>query len=282
VPGGRWSWRSGGRGDFASRWLTLQAGPDLGNWGRFDDQREEDGVAREKAGLAIGLCIVVFYPLTRLLARRRFEGLEHIPETGPALVAGNHVSYLDPIYTGVFLHRRGRIPRFLAKQDLWRLPVIGRVMAGTGQIPVHRGSDEAGDSLRYAEQALAEGKAVLIYPEGTITRDPDQWPMVAHTGVARLALRSGVPVIPVVHWGTQRVYDHYGKRFRPLPRTDVTVRAGAPVDLADFRQRPVDGPLLREATDRVMGAVRDLLAEVRRQPAPAGFFDPGAHQERTS
>ncbi|MGH3793127.1 MAG: lysophospholipid acyltransferase family protein, partial [Pseudonocardiaceae bacterium] len=106
-------------------------------------------MAREKAGLVIGLCIVVFYPLTRLLARRRFEGLEHIPETGPVLVAGNHVSYLDPIYTGVFLHRRGRIPRFLAKQNLWRLPVIGRVMAGAGQIPVHRGSAEAGDSLRY-------------------------------------------------------------------------------------------------------------------------------------
>jgi 1-acyl-sn-glycerol-3-phosphate acyltransferase len=158
-------------------------------------------------------------------------------------------------------------------------------MADAGQIPVRRGSPEAGDSLRYAEQALAEGKAVLIYPEGTITRDPDHWPMVAHTGVARLALRSGVPVVPVVHWGTQRVYDHYGKRLRPWPRTDVIVRAGAPVDLSDFRQRPVDQPLLREATDRVMGGVRDLLAEVRREQAPVGFFDPmhpGEYGERTS
>ena len=160
-------------------------------------------MAREKASPLIGLCIVVFYPLTRLLARRRFEGLEHIPEIGPVLVACNHISYLDPIYTGVFLHRRGRIPRFLAKQDLWRLPVIGRVMTSAGQIPVYRGSAEAQDSLRYAEQALAEGKAVLIYPEGSLTRDPDHWPMVARTGVARLALHSGVPVVPVVHWGTQ-------------------------------------------------------------------------------
>lgn len=87
-------------------------------------------MAREKADPLIGLCIVVFYPLTRLLGRRRFEGLEQ--------------------------HRRGRIPRFLAKQDLWRLPVIGRVMAGAGQIPVYRGSAEAGDSLRGAERALAE------------------------------------------------------------------------------------------------------------------------------
>ncbi|HWR46557.1 MAG TPA: lysophospholipid acyltransferase family protein [Pseudonocardiaceae bacterium] len=224
-------------------------------------------MAREKASPLIGLRIVVFYPLTRLLGRRRFEGLEHIPEVGPVLVACNHISYLDPIYTGVFLHRRGRISRFLAKQDLWRLPVVGRVMAGAGQIPVRRGGAEAGESLWYAEQALAEGKAVLIYPEGTVTRNPDHWPMVAHTGVARLALHSDVPVVPVVHWGTQRIYDHYGRRFRPLPRTDVIVRAGPPIDLSGFRRRPVDGPLLREATDRVMGQIRDLLAEVREKQA---------------
>ena len=242
-------------------------------------------MAREKAGLSIGLCIVVFYPLSRLLGRRRFEGLEHIPEMGPVLVACNHISYLDPIYTGVFMHRRGRIPRFLAKEDLFRVPVFGRVMTAAGQIPVHRGSGEAGDSLRCARRALAAGKAVLIYPEGTITRDPDHWPMVAHTGVARLALQADVPVVPVAHWGTHRVYDHYNRRFRPLPRTEVIVRAGPPVDLSDFRRRVVDGPLLREATDRVMDGVRRLLAEVRAEPAPAQFFqplDPGPAGEHPS
>jgi 1-acyl-sn-glycerol-3-phosphate acyltransferase len=242
-------------------------------------------VAREKAGLSIGLCIVVFYPLSRLLGRRRFEGLEHIPEIGPVLVASNHISYLDPLYTGVFMHRRGRIPRFLAKQGLFRVPVIGWVMSDAGQIPVHRGSAEAADSLRSAERALAAGKAVLIYPEGTVTRDPDHWPMVAHTGVARLALHADVPVVPVVNWGTHQIYDHYRKRFRPLPRTEVIVRAGAPVDLSDFRRRKVDGPLLREATDRVMDGVRKLLAEVREEPAPAEFFDPldpGAPREHPS
>ncbi|MGH3695129.1 MAG: lysophospholipid acyltransferase family protein [Pseudonocardiaceae bacterium] len=158
-------------------------------------------MAREKArffigGFYIGLCIVVFYPLTRLLGRRRFEGLAHIPESGPVLVACNHVSYLDPIYAGVFMHRRGRIPRFLAKQDLFETPVIGRVMTGAGQIPVRRGSTEAGQGLWHAEQALAAGKAVMIYPEGTGTRDPDRWPMVAYTGVARLALHVEVRQVP--------------------------------------------------------------------------------------
>lgn len=231
-------------------------------------------MAREKGSPWIGLCIVVFYPLSHLLGRRRFEGLEHIPQTGPVLVAGNHISYLDPIYTGIFVHRRGRIPRFLAKQDLWRIPVVRRVMSGAGQIPVRRGSAEATESLRHAEQALVSGKVVLIYPEGTVTRDPDRWPMAAHTGLARLALSTDAPVVPVVHWGTHRIYDHYGKRFRPLPRTEVIVRAGPPVDLSEFLRRPVDGPLLREVTARVMGRIIDLLAEVRQEPAPPGAAHP--------
>ncbi|MGH3917105.1 MAG: lysophospholipid acyltransferase family protein [Pseudonocardiaceae bacterium] len=230
--------------------------------------------AREKGGFWIWLCIVVCYPLTRLLARRRFAGLEHIPEAGPVLVVCNHVSYLDPIYTAVFVHRRGRIPHFLAKADLWRTPVLRRVLISTGQIPVYRENRTADSSLRAAEQSLATGRAVLIYPEGTLTRDPHHWPMVARTGVARLALESGVPVVPVVHWGTQRVYDHYARCFRPLPRVDVVVRAGAPVDLADFRHRPVDRQLLCEVTERVMGRVRDLLAEVRGEQPPSGLFAP--------
>lgn len=98
----------------------------------------------------------------RRSACRRLEALEHIPEIGPVLVVCNHVSYLDPIYNVVFMHRRGRISRFLAKEDLWRVPVVGRVMVGSGQIPVYRGSDEAGNGIRAAERALAEGKAVVI------------------------------------------------------------------------------------------------------------------------
>lgn len=237
--------------------------------------------AREKANFSTWLCILVFYPLTRLLARRRFEGLEHIPQTGPVLVVCNHISYLDPVYSAVFVHRRGRIPRFLAKAGLWRRPVLRGVLTGTGQIPVYRGKPDAGDSLRAAEQALGAGKVVMIYPEGTITRDPDRWPMVARTGVARLALHSEVPVVPVAHWGTHRVYDHYGRRLRPLPRADVVVRAGEPVDLAEFRRRPVDRQLLHEVTERIMSRVRDLLAEVRREQAPAEFFAPfGPGQNR--
>lgn len=229
-------------------------------------------MSRDKRGFWIAAFAALFHPTTRLVARRHFDGLEHIPAEGPALVVCNHISHFDPIYTAVFVHFRGRIPRFLAKATLWSTPVLRQALIGAEQIPVYRGSTEATASLRAAEQALDEDKLVMIYPEGTVTRDPDHWPMQSRTGVARLALAREVPVVPVVHWGTHRVYDHYHKRFRPLPRTDVVVRAGVPVDLSAYRTRPVDNALLREVTDLIMGRVRELLAEVRGEPAPPGFF----------
>jgi 1-acyl-sn-glycerol-3-phosphate acyltransferase len=232
-------------------------------------------VRREKGGIWVGLAAVVFYPIGFLTGRTRYSGRAGVPATGGVLVVANHISYLDPLHTALWVHTARRVPRFLAKSSLWKIPVFGRVLVGSGQIPVYRDSADAQNSLRAGIRALQEGKVVVIYPEGTITRDPDGWPMHARTGVARLALGADVPVIPVVHWGTREVYDHYGKRFRPLPRRDIVVRAGSPVDLSDYRDRPVDAGLLREVTDLLMARVRELLAEVRGEPAPAEFFRPG-------
>lgn len=225
-------------------------------------------VPREKGGPWVALTAFFFYPLTWLLARRRMVGLERIPARGPALLVCNHVSYLDPVYTAVFVHRARRTPRFLAKDTLWTLPVFGKIMAGSRQIPVRRGSVDAGQSLAAAGAAFDDGGVVVIYPEGTITRDPEGWPMNARSGAARLALtRADVPVIPAVHWGTLSVYDHYRKRFRPSWRTTVEVRAGEPIPLDDLRARVgpsgPDAALLRETTDRMMAAIRALLTEVR-------------------
>ncbi|MBN9110101.1 MAG: 1-acyl-sn-glycerol-3-phosphate acyltransferase [Pseudonocardia sp.] len=232
---------------------------------------------REKGGFWVGFAAVFFYPIALLTGRTRYEGRDRLPTpgTGGALVVANHISYLDPVHTALWVHTSRRIPRFLAKASLWKIPVLGRVLVSSGQIPVYRESADAQNSLREGEQALREGKIVVIYPEGTITRDPDGWPMHSRTGVARLALGADVPVIPVVHWGTREVYDHYRKKFRPLPRRDIVVRAGDPVDLSEYRGRPVDAALLREVTDLLMVRVRDLLAEVRGEPAPAVFFRKG-------
>lgn len=231
---------------------------------------------REKGGFWVGFAAVFFYPLAWLVGRGRFEGREHVPDRGGALVVANHVSYLDPVFTALQVHRAGRVPRFLAKATLWKVPVLGTVLRGTGQIPVYRESADAQASLRAGTAALAAGKVVVIYPEGTITRDPAGWPMQSRTGAARLALSSEVPVVPAVHWGTREVYDHYNRRFRPLPRTTITVRTGPPVDLSAYRGRPIDAALLREVTDLLMSTVRDLLAEVRGESAPAEFYRRGA------
>jgi 1-acyl-sn-glycerol-3-phosphate acyltransferase len=227
--------------------------------------------AREKGGPAVALAAAVFYPLTLLLARRRMEGLEHVPAEGPALLVCNHVSYLDPVYTAVFVHRARRVPRFLAKASLWDVPLFGRVLRGSRQIPVSRGAADAGTSLEAARAAFDDDGIVVIYPEGTITRDEAGWPMAARSGAARLALDRDVPVIPVVHWGTLSVYDHYRRRFHPSRRTTVTVKAGPPIPMDDLRARAAEKgprPVLRETTERMMAAVRELLVDVRGEPAP--------------
>lgn len=229
-------------------------------------------MAREKSGFWIGLAAIVFYPVGYLTGRPRYVGREHLPETGGALIVGNHISHLDPIHTALWLHTAGRAPRFMAKHSLWSVPLFGTVLRGCQQIPVYRNTADAQQSLAAGTQALADGKTVIIYPEGTITRDPDGWPMQSRTGVARLALTSDVPVIPVVHWGTREILDGYNKKFRPLPRTTVTVQGGDPVDLSAYRGRPIDAALLREVTDLIMTRVRDLMAEVRGETAPEGFY----------
>jgi 1-acyl-sn-glycerol-3-phosphate acyltransferase len=229
-------------------------------------------VKREKGGFWIAFAAAFMYPLGRLFSRARYEGREHMPATGGVLFVANHISHLDPIYSALFVHTARRVPRFLAKHSLWNVPVLRTVLRGSQQIPVYRQSADAQQSLREGTRALESGKVVVIYPEGTITRDPDGWPMAARTGVARLALTADVPVLPAVHWGTRDVLDKYNRKFRPLPRKSVTVRCGPPVDLSAYRGRPIDAELLREVTDLLMGRVRDLLAEVRGEPAPEGFY----------
>ena len=231
-------------------------------------------MAKEKGGFWLGFAAAVLHPLTALLARRRTLHADRIPKHGAALLVLNHVSHLDPAYDAVLIHQNGRVPRFLAKHSLWNVPVLSAVLRGTGQIPVYRGTSDAQQSLRAAHQALDDGKVVMIYPEGTITKDPDGWPMHARTGVARLALQHDGPVIPAARWGTVDIYDHYRKKFRPFPRKTVVTILGEPVDLSAYQDQPQTIALLREVTDLLMSRVKELLAEVREQPAPDGFYGP--------
>lgn len=229
-------------------------------------------MAREKGGFWVGVAAAIVYPMSALLGKTRIVNGEGIPREGSALLVLNHISHLDPCYDARFVHKNMRVPHFLGKHSLWNVPIMGAILRGAKQIPVYRGTSDAQQSLREAHKALEDGMVVVIYPEGTITKDPDGWPMNSRTGVARLALQHDGPVIPVARWGTADIYNHYRKRFRPLPRKTVTHKVGEPIDLSAYKGRDESIALLREVTDLLMHGVKDLLAEVREETAPEGFY----------
>lgn len=233
-------------------------------------------MAREKSGFWVWFASAFVHPLCSILARRENRGTERIPRQGGALLVFNHISHIDPVYDAVLVHRLGRLPHFLAKDSLFRPFLLKQVMYGTGQIPVYRGRSDAKDSLHDARIALADGKIVVIYPEGTITKQPEGWPMMARTGVARLALDSDVPVIPIARWGTLDILDGYHHRFRPFPRHKVTTVVGEPVDLAKFREQQPTAQVLREVTDLLMAEVTSLVAQLRGETPPTQVFRPPA------
>src|SRR5262249_29420415 len=124
-----------------------------------------------------------------------------------------------------------------------------------------------------AVSALRRGEVIIVYPEGTVTRDPEWWPMQGKTGAARLVLLDpDVPVIPMAQWGAQFAVDVYSKRYRVIPRKTVTIPVGEPIDLSGFRDAQPTAETLRAMTDVMMTAVRDELAGLRGVPAPTGPF----------
>lgn len=229
----------------------------------------------EPGDRAIRPVVTVLNAVLEPLTRRDWRGQDRLPERGGVVVVANHISNVDPLALGQFLAYSGRWPRFMAKQSLFSLPLVGRLLRGAGQIPVDRASGRARSSLAAATSALAQGRAVVVYPEGTITRDPDLWPMRGRTGAARLALASGCPVVPVGQWGAEQIM--YGPRVgvpHLFGRPTLRLLVGPPVDLDDLRAQPVTAATLREATDRIMAAITALVAELRGGTPPAVPFDP--------
>jgi len=229
------------------------------------------------SGFWFGFAIWMLWPFTMFGTRIGWSGGEHIPRTGGALLAINHVSFADPIFDVAFTVSHGRMPRFLAKSELWGVPVVRSVLGKGGHIPVYRASSRAGDAFREAIAAVQRGEIVAFYPEGTYTADPDGWPMKAKNGIGRIALVTGAPVIPVANWGTQDVLPPGTSVPRLFfPRRRVTVVAGPPVDLS----RWLGGRRTRTALDGVTGAimadVTALVARVRGETPPAVAHDPAA------
>ena len=213
------------------------------------------------------LAVVIIRPLMLLLFRTDFRGREHLPREGGVVIAVNHISYADPFAVALFVHTSKRRPRFMAKHSVFELPVGGRIVRGARQIPVFRETADAGQALRAAVDAVRNGECVVIYPEATVTKDPDLWPMVAKTGVARLALMTGAPVIPVGQWGAQEFLGR-DKKLKPFPRKVLRVRAGAPVDLGAWNGAEPTTEVLRAVTVKVMSDVAALVGEIRGKTPP--------------
>jgi 1-acyl-sn-glycerol-3-phosphate acyltransferase len=228
---------------------------------------------REKRGWAIVLAVVILKPVLFATTRPRWVDGTKLPAEGGCIVVVNHVSHVDPLLTALFLYDHGRIPRYLAKSGLFKNRLLATFLIGAGQIPVERLSRTAVGAYDAAVAAVRGGECVVVYPEGTLTRDPAYWPMTGKSGAARIALETGCPVIPIGHWGAQRILAPYSTRPRLFPPQRVTMKAGDPVDLGDLIGKPRSAEAIKEATARIMAAVTGIVAELRGETAPAERFD---------
>ena len=238
-------------------------------------------IASEKTPI-FRLISVIALPPMAFLARLQLRGVENVPTTGSFVLAPNHFSEIDPLVMGVAMWKVGRMPRYLAKASLFNIPVIGALLRASGQIPVERaGTTRTNDPLAAAKRIAEGGHAVVIYPEGSLTRDPELWPMRGKTGAVRTALEQGIPIIPAAHWGTQKVMPRYGGRlsFWP-PRKPIQILFGPPVDLSAFVGKPLDSATLGAATAVVMAAITKLCEELRGEKAPAERWDPSKKNQK--
>lgn len=212
--------------------------------------------------------------IINLVSKQNWQGAHNIPKSGPVIICCNHISYFDPLIFAYFLYKNGRAPRFLGKAAIFKVPVIGFVLRKAGHVPVERETKVAGDALVHAQAFLKAGHMLGVYPEGTLTRDVNYWPMVAKTGLARLAVMTKAPVIPVAQWGAQEILPAYSKKFKFFPRTEVQVKAGPPLDFSKWYGKEGDSVAMVEATAYAMSAITTILEELRGEKRPTDIFDP--------
>lgn len=209
----------------------------------------------------------------RVVSRHQWQGAEHLPAAGGFIVVANHLSHADPVPVADFLDANGRVPRFLGKAELFEVPVLGPLLRSAGQIPVHRETQKAGAALASAVEAVRRGECVVVYPEGTLTRDDSLWPMTGKTGAARIWWETGCPVVPVAQWGSHELLAPYGRVPHVWKRPVIQVRAGPPVPLSRD-EGSAGSPDFPALTAQIMAALTDVLAEIRGVAPPNEPLDP--------
>ncbi len=234
-------------------------------------------IPKRENNLLFVLVATILAPLLRLTMRIKTEGVEKLPKGGYVLV-GNHLSYLDPLAFAysVYLHMK-RVPHYLAKASLFKVPILGFLLPKVGQIPVFRGGKSNEEPLRAAKEFIKAGQVVVVFPEGTLTRDPELWPMRGKYGAIRMAAELGVPIVPAAHWGVHKVLGNYNLRFRPNPFHLVKVKIGDPIQLSIGTNPTIEQ--VNQATELVMNKVAALVGEMRGETPPAKLWDPTQHQQ---
>jgi len=245
---------------------------DAGTGKATKPRSEKTAIFRIMAGIGV--------PFMGAVSSISVDGQQHIPASGAFVLAPNHFSNIDPLVIGVAMYRTGRMPHYLAKASLFTIPAVGFLLRKSGQVPVERGGrSRASDPMAGARINAQQGNAIVIYPEGSLTRDPELWPMRGKSGAVRTALEQNIPLIPAAHWGTQDLLGPYTSRIRFFPRSKIRVRFGAPVDLSEFRGRPVDPTVLTAATAVLMRDITKLVEELRGETAPLERWDPAKHNQ---
>jgi 1-acyl-sn-glycerol-3-phosphate acyltransferase len=229
---------------------------------------------RQKRGWAWWVAVPIVKPVLLATTKPHWVDGEKIPAEGGCIVVFNHISEVDPLIAAHIMWDHGRIPRYLAKAGLFKNKFLGFFLRACGQIPVERLSKNAAGAFDAAVDAVRRGELVVVYPEGTITRDPDLWPMIGKSGAARIALETRAPVIPIGQWGAQEVLAPYARKPDLFPRKKIEMKVGDPVDLSDLYDQERTTAVINQATDRIMAVLTDLVEEVRGQTAPEERFDP--------
>lgn len=230
---------------------------------------------QHRRGWAWALAVAVVKPTLKATTVQDWIDGDKIPHQGGCVLALNHVSHIDPLTAAHIVWDYGRQSRYLAKSSLFKNKYFARFLRAAGQIPVDRRAGAG--ALDEAIAAVKAGELVVVYVEGSITKDPAGWPMVPKTGAARIALATGAPVVPVGQWGAQELLPAYAKKPNLKGRKTVRMKVGDPVDLTDLQAMPVTPKTIHEATDRIMAAIVSLVEDVRGEKAPAERYDPRAH-----
>ena len=231
-------------------------------------------VTRRSAEIRWRVIAFLVLPIFGAMVKLRIREGSKLPASGPFILSPNHYSEIDPIVMGVVVWKLRRTPRFLAKASLFRVPALGWLMRFSGQIPVERdASAQLGQPLQAAKVLMDRNQGVIVYPEGTLTKDPDLWPMRGKSGAVRMALEQNIPLYPAAHWGTQHWMGRYAKKIRFFPRTTIDVVVGEPFDLSEYQGKTLTRELLQEATDKLMQEIARLAGSLRGENPPAILHD---------